>query len=109
MRQAIWNISPCFYVGTCSTAAGLNTKDITVPSFVIKNGCVIAVKYSESNYGGNTNCHLRINGSSQPAQGYGQVWYNGQATGSGVAYGVANHYIFYMWDGTYWVFVGTDA
>ena len=108
MRQAIWNISPCFYVGTCSTAAGLNTKDITVPSFVIKNGCVIAVKYSESNYGGNTNCHLRINGSSQPAQGYGQVWYNGQASGSGVAYGVANHYIFYMWDGTYWVYMGTD-
>lgn len=109
MRQAIWNISPCFYVGTCSTVAGTNTKDVTVPSFVIKNGCVIAVKYSESNYGGNTGCRLRINGSSQPAQGYAQVWYNGQAVGSGAAYGVANHYIFYMWDGTYWVYVGTDA
>ena len=37
------------------------------------------------------------------------AWYNGAAfNGGGGVFGSAGHYNFYMWDGTYWVYMGTD-
>lgn len=99
------------YVGTCTTASNERIKVVTVDDdFSLKKGVRIAVKYTNSNtYSSSTSspCQLNVNGT-----GAKNIWYGTTHSGAGVtgtsnyAYGSANRYIYYIYDGTYWVWSG---
>ena len=95
------------YYGTCSTAAATMPKVCQVEEFPTENGLPlvgteIVVKYAATNSSTGTPL-LNVNNT-----GTASVWYNNAAiTGTKSTYlGYKNRYIRYMWDGTYWVFMG---
>lgn len=106
------NITPRMYLGTCPTAAGTVTKVVTVEDFPLDSegeplvGTLIGVKFSNTNSA--TAPKLNVN-----EIGAKSIYYNNAAASStGSSYGgYASRYAFYVWDGTYWVWVsyGTDA
>lgn len=89
---------------TCTSAADATTKTITVDSgdsnWTLRKGTVIGVRYTNSNTA--SNVKLDVGGS-----GAKSVYYNtGVNTGtSTIVFGYANRTIFYMYDGTYWVWI----
>lgn len=89
---------------TCTSAANATTKTITVDSgdsnWTLRKGTVIGVRYTNSNTA--SNVKLDVGGS-----GAKSVYYNtGVNTGtSTIVFGYANRTIFYMYDGTYWVWI----
>lgn len=92
------------WLGTCSTAAATAEKVVTLTDgdgFELRVGATIVVKFSATNTGANPT--LNVNGT-----GAYSVYYNTAVitTGSLGYAGYANRYITYVWDGTYWVFVG---
>lgn len=105
MKQAINNLNGHCYAGTCDTVSGTNTKVVTFYTygFIGNPGSIVAIKFTNSN-SASANCKIKFNDNVQ-----GQVWYNGAAQGAGSCYGVAGHYNFYMWDGTYWIYMGSDT
>lgn len=101
------------YVGTCTTASNERIKVVTVDDdFSLKKGVRIAVKYTNNNtYSSSTSspCQLNVNGT-----GAKNIWYGANHSGAGntgtnnYAYGSANRYIYYVYDGTYWVWSGIN-
>lgn len=89
---------------TCTSAADATTKTVTVDSgdsnWTLRKGTVIGVRYTNSNTA--SNVKLDVGGS-----GAKSVYYNtGVNTGtSTIIFGYANRTIFYMYDGTYWVWI----
>ena len=97
------------YVGTCSTAAATNPKVCTVEDFPVDEngkpyaGTEIVVKFTATNTSTSTTPELNVNGT-----GAIRIWYNNavlESTKSAYA-GYANRYLHYVYDGTYWVFMG---
>lgn len=96
--------------GTCSTAADQRIKEVTCPRFVLTNGAVIHVKFTNTNtYNSTTENPVQLNVNGTGAK---NIWYNAAHSGSGNTgtntriYGEANRTFTYMYDGTYWVWLG---
>ena len=97
------------YVGTCSTADATNPKVCTVEDFPVDGngepyaGTEIVVKFTATNSSTSTTPQLNVNGT-----GAIRIWYNNAVLASAKsAYaGYANRYLHYVYDGTYWVFMG---
>ena len=97
------------YVGSCSTAAATNPKICTVEDFPLDAegkplvGTLISVKFAATNTSTSTTPQLNVNET-----GAIRIWYNNAvlAAAKSAFAGYANRYINYMYDGTYWVFLG---
>lgn len=93
--------SSCAF-GTCTTAAGTAAKVVTISdnNWSLRVGSIIAVKFSNSNSASNVTLNVNDTGAKS-------IWYNqGVYTGnSSVVCGVANRHNFYIYDGTYWVWI----
>lgn len=89
---------------TCTSAAADTTKVVTIDSgdsdWVLRKGTLIAVKYSNTNSASNVT--LNVGGT-----GAKSVYYNtGVNTGSSSnIFGYANRTVFYLYDGTNWVWI----
>lgn len=99
------------YMGTCGTAAATATKVVTVETFPLQNslpivGTVIGVKFSNSNTASTPKLDVNSIGAKS-------IYYNtASVTSTSATYGgTANRYVYYVWDGTYWVWLnqGTEA
>lgn len=98
------------FIGTCSTVASAQIKEVSISAdqnFVLRTGAVVAVKFTYTNtYKSTTSapCKMNVNGTGDK-----NIYY--QSTGtpnnttSGYAFGQANYYHYYVYDGTYWVWV----
>lgn len=97
------------YVGTCSTDAATNPKVCTVEDFPADEngkpyaGTEIVVKFTATNTSTSTTPQLNVNGT-----GAIRIWYNNAvlASAKSAFAGYANRYLRYVYDGTYWVFMG---
>lgn len=93
------------FYGTCDSAADTVAKVVTVSSdqnFVLTTGCTIYVKFTNTNSA--SNITLDVNGS-----GAKSITYAGDTvvTGSsGIYTGTANYTCQYIYDGTYWKWMG---
>lgn len=100
------------YVGSCSTAAATNPKVCTVETFPLDTnnkplvGTLISVKFSATNTSTSTTPQLNVNDT-----GAIRIWYNNAvlAAAKSAYAGYADRYINYMYDGTYWVFLGQST
>lgn len=119
IKSAIDNLAQWkVYYGTCATAAATAAKVVSVSSdqnFSLRVGVIVGVKFSNTNtYSNVTSSPITLNVNSTGAK---NIWYNTTHSGAGntgtytTPYGVANRYNYYMYDGTYWVWVshGFDA
>jgi hypothetical protein len=95
------------YVGTCTTAAATAAKVVTVETFPLDGngkplvGTMIAVKFSATNSATNMTMNVNDTGASS-------IWYNTAVISAATSYvSSAGRYTYYMWDGTYWVWVNT--
>lgn len=92
------------YVGTCSTDAATVEKTITVESFPIVDsnpliGTLIGVKFSATNTASTPTLNVNNLGAKN-------IWYsNAIYTAKSNIAGYANRYTYFMWDGTYWVWI----
>ena len=96
----------CYY-GTCATAAATAAKVVVCGDYKqLVVGSIIGVRFTYTNTASGVT--LNVNGT-----GAKQVRYNtGVNTGnSNMLFGYANRTVFYMWDGTYWVWIsyGVDS
>ena len=94
-----------FAIGTCSTAAGTAAKVVTLDdtSWTLRKGACIAVKFTNTNTAAAIT--LNVNNTGAKSVYYGEAVLTGTAAVSG---GTADRYIYYMYDGTYWVFAGAS-
>ena len=100
------------YYGTCATAAATKDKAVTVSAdqnFKLRVGAIVGVKFSYTNtYSSSTENPITLNVNGTGAK---NIWYNTTHSGAGntgtytTIYGVANRYTWYMYDGTYWVWI----
>lgn len=97
------------YYGTCSTAATTKDKVVTVSSdqnFELKVGCIVGVKFTNSNtYSATADNPITLNVNNTGAK---NIYYNNTSNYTGtstIAFGYANRYNYYMYDGTYWVWM----
>lgn len=96
------------YVGTCETAAGTKDKVAYVDGyFILRKGVRVAIKFSNTNtYSSTTSSPVTLNVNDTGAK---NIYYNNTHSGAGNTgtntriYGIANRYVFYIYDGTYWV------
>ena len=91
-------------LATCETAAATAAKVVTVTNadnWELKVGSEIIVKFTNTNTA--SNCTLNVNDS-----GAKDIWYNNaKYTGtSNMIVGYTNQYIRYIYNGTYWVWMG---
>ena len=98
------------FVGTCASAASSQTKAVTVSNdqnFELKKGVQIAVKFSVSNtYSATASAPCKLNVNSTGAY---NIWWTNTGTPTGTnttAFGTANYYHYYTFDGTYWIWTG---
>lgn len=102
---------------TCDTVADTKDKVATIAgnsTWTRKIGSIVAVKYSNTNtYDANNATSgtgyvtLNVNGT-----GAANIYYGATANPTGTntaAFGYANRYIYYMWDGTYWVWLSQST
>ena len=100
---------------TCSTAADQQVKVVTPTHtrWQLRVGAIIAVKFTNTNsYSSTTSapCQLNVNGT-----GAKNIWYWSTHSGAGntgtntTIYGVANRFTMYMYDCTYWVWIGQSG
>lgn len=94
-----WNVA----YATCTTAAGTAAKGATVTGnslWALSVGSVVGVKFTNTNTAQNPTLNVNSTGAKP-------IYYNTAAvtTGSLTAAGVANRIIYYMYDGTNWVFM----
>jgi hypothetical protein len=92
----------------CSTAAATSTKTATVSGnkyWTLTTGAIIAVKYSYTDASTDV-CTLNVNDT-----GAKYIWYNDAqySEHDSIVCGCKNKYTFYMYDGTYWVWLGTSS
>ena len=112
IKDAIARDQQDTYYGTCATAAGTKDKVVTVSTdqnFSLKVGTVVGVKFSYTNtYSSATANPITLNVNNTGAK---NIWYNTTHSGAGNTgaatqiYGYANRMIYYMYDGTYWVWI----
>jgi hypothetical protein len=113
IKKAI-DIAPRFYLGTCSTAGNVAIKQVDIPNFPTQLvngvetpivGSCIAVKFAndDSNHINDEPGKIKVNNTSAYP-----VWYNTGENNrpiSGNCYGAANKYVYYIFNGTHWVWV----
>lgn len=92
-----------FAVGTCSTAAATAAKVVTIedPGWTLQKGSCIAVKFTATNT--NTTPTLNVNNTGAKSIYYGEA---ASTTAGGTVGGTTNRYTYYVYDGTYWVWLG---
>lgn len=99
------------FVGGCSTAASAQIKEVSISSdqnFELRLGAVIAVKFTYSNTYKSTTaapCKMNVNGTGAKNIYYQNTSALNNSTAT-TAFGLANYYHFYLYDGSYWVWVG---
>ena len=99
------------YVGTCTTAADQQKKVATVDGdFSLKKGVRVAIKFTNTNtFSSQTSTPITLNVNSTGDKNiYAGTTHSGAGnTGTNTtAYGQANYYHYYVYDGTYWVWDG---
>jgi len=112
IKKAI-DVAPRFYLGTCSTAGNVAIKQVDIPNFptTLVNGVetpivgsVIAVKFENSDAVTSTQKKIKVNNTSAYP-----VWYSTYEITStashGAAFGTANMYTFYTFNGTHWAWI----
>lgn len=105
------------FYGTCSTAAGTAAKVVTLaesagwPGLIA--GVIVGVKFTNTNtYSNVTTSPITLNVNSTGAK---NIWYANTHSGAGntgantTAYGRANYINYYMYDGTYWVWMSSSV
>ena len=103
---------PRIYYGTCSTAAGTRIKEIVMndDNFYRVVGTVIAIKFYYTNsYSSTAASPVQLQVGTLDAA---SVYYDTGVAPTGtntIAYGTANQVNLYMWDGTYWIFIGHNV
>lgn len=90
--------------GTCSTDAATSAKVVTIDgndNWSLQKGSIIVVKFTNTNSASNVTFNVNNTGAKQ-------VWYNtGVYTGnSNIVGGAANRFTEFIYDGTYWVWMG---
>lgn len=107
----LYDNNPNVAFGTCTTAAATKDKVVTVdnPAWALQVGTVIGVKFSYSNsFSSQTSTPITLNVNNTGAK---NIWYNTTHSGAGntgtnnAIYGSANRVNYYMYDGTYWVWM----
>lgn len=91
-------------IGTCTTAASTAAKKVTLSNsdkWVLREGAMIAVKFTYSNTAANMTIEVGSTGAKR-------VWMNGAVTSSGFSGTSAGHYSYFVFDGTYWVWLNYD-
>lgn len=99
----LYNNSGMVAWGTCSTAAATAAKEIVVadPSWTLKVGNIIGVRFTNTNSA--SSCTLNVNGTGAKQIVYGAtIPYTGS---SQTVLGYAKSTVYYMYDGTYWVWL----
>ena len=98
---------------TCKTAAATKDKVATVTSpgtFSLSIGQIVAVKFTNTNtYSATADSHITLNVNGTGAK---QIYYGntGSPTGANTtAFGRANYTNLYIYDGTYWVWIGSST
>lgn len=97
------NNRKAFY-GTCATAAGTAAKVVTLSNtdgWELKAGTIVGVKFTNSNTA--SSCTLNVNSSGAKSIYYNNAAYTGSST---TVCGEASKVLYYMYDGTYWVWAG---
>ena len=99
------------YVGTCTTAADQQNKIAYVDGyFVLRKGVRVGIKYSNTNtYNATASSLVTLNVNST---GDKVIFHTGATAPTGTnttANGRAGRYTYYIYDGTYWVFDGSDG
>ena len=92
------------YYGTCTTAADTAAKVVTVSAdqdFKLTVGALVMVKFSATNTASNVT--LNVNSTGAKSIYYANVVYTST---SSTACGYANTHNVYMYNGSYWVWVG---
>lgn len=118
IKKAI-DVAPRFYLGTCSTAGNVAIKQVDIPNFptTLVNGVetpivgsVIAVKFQYSSEEVTEQRTLKVNNTSAYPVWYGSTEHT-DTTSSPTIYGYANRYVYYVFNGTHWVWVnhGLDS
>lgn len=112
--RQISDISTTFY-GTCSTAADSKNKEVTLSNSIgwqLTEGVVVGVKFTNSNtYANATDSPITLNVEGTGAK---NIWYGSTHSGAGNTgtstsiYGYAGRITYYMYDGTYWVWMGVS-
>lgn len=92
---------------TCDTAADTSAKVATISGnskWSLAVGSIVTVKFSVTNTA--SNCTLNVNGT-----GAKQIWYhNSVYTGNSASVtGAVDTFVRFMYDGTYWVWIGHSA
>ena len=92
---------------TCSTDAATAEKVATIDgnsNWTLKKGSEIIVKYTNTNSA--SSCTLNVNNTGAKSLYYDRSTYTGN---SSIVCGYANRYIRYVYDGTYWIWMGSSA
>lgn len=95
------------FYGTCDTDAATAAKAVTISDtagWELKAGTIVGIKFTNTNSASNVT--LNVNGS-----GAKSIWYNNAAyTGnSNSICGYAGRVTYYMYDGTYWVWLNMGS
>ena len=112
LDTSIVNI-PNIYVGTCSTAAATAPKVATVEPFPVDEdnkplvGTIIAVKFANTNKykTSGTTMTLNVNGTGAYPIYYNDAEIVSTTTANTLACGYKNRYIYYLFNGTQWVWL----
>ena len=98
--------------GTCATAGGTAEKAVSIdnPYWQLKAGCVIGVKFTNTNtFSATASAHVSLNVNNTGAK---NIYWNNSASPTGTnttAFGYANRIIYYMYNGTCWVWMGVSV
>ena len=92
--------------GTCSTAAATAAKVVSIAdtNWKLVTGCIIGVKFTNTNSASSVTLNVNSTGAKS-------IWYNNAAytsTSSSIC-GYANRVTYYMYDGTYWVWLNMGS
>lgn len=85
--------------GTCSTAADVQTKEVTIANFTKIPGATVTVKFSYANTASSPKLSVKNTDGSVVATG--SIYVNGSIMSS-YHYWNANGTLTFVWDGTYW-------
>ena len=94
------------FYGTCDTAAATAAKVVTLSNtdgWVLVAGTIIGVKFTNSNTASSVT--LAVNGEAAKSIFYDNAAYTGSSTD---VCGKADRLVYYMYDGTYWVYIGNS-
>ncbi len=102
------------HYATCTTAAATKDKVATisgVEDYVLRVGAIVGVKFTNTNTfnASATAGYVTLNVNNTGAK---NIWWNNTGTPTGTntkAFGYANRVNYYMYDGTYWVFLSAST